>query len=196
MVDIEDTYGILASYLQPLELVKTSLLSKIHYLWFCRYIKKNKLTDMEKFICPICACWVYDMEDDITYNDFQNIICYIDQEEKNRHELIEQVLKNKSYSRNKLICDECFNKQFEITKIKNFMKIDNFKELRKIFKYRGRRKYTIVIVNDHPVLNWAFLFQEKECEYLWNDIDFIIPSLETSQKYFTDYLFDVYDYAF
>jgi hypothetical protein len=76
------------------------------------------------------------------------------------------------------------------------MKIDNFKELRKIFKYRGRRKYTIVIVNDHPVLNWAFLFQEKECEYLWNDIDFIIPSLETSQKYFTDYLFDVYDYAF
>lgn len=191
-MNIEDTYGIVASFLQPLELVISGRLSKTHSIWFIRYVRrKYGSKSLQDLVCPICASWL-DTDDEIFYTDFKNVYTNTDQEERQRYGVVKSVLNYKPYSRRKLLCDECEYNELEINIVKypkNFMPVNGSPQLRKIFYYRGDREYTIFIKNS-PVISWAFLFLELPNEYYWNEIDIIIPYIETNQQYYQDFLMD------
>lgn len=180
-MNIEDTYCIIAGFLQPLELIKSARLSKLHALWFKKYAIKKYKNSIQYFVCPICASWL-DMDDEIFYTDFKNVYMNVYQEERKRYSAVRNILGYKPYSRRKLLCEECECNELEISIVKyskNFMPINSSPQLRKIFYYRGDREYTIFIKNS-PIMSWAFLFVEKDNEYYWNEIDVIIPCIETN----------------
>lgn len=157
-MNAKDTFQIICSFLEPIELVSFRKLSKIHNKWADDYIlKKNKSINLQNQSCPKCGHWI-STEDISNYNEFYDYYL-MDEWKISRFQQINEWF-NKIYvfdsERKTLLCEDCepiedYTNNFDIN-----------------FRYKGTREYTLV--SFYGLYSWSALcivFDERKG--YWNE---------------------------
>ena len=180
----KDTYHIICSFLNPLELVSTRVLSKLHNMWTNIYIIKTMNTlNIEEYICPKCANWI-DNEGRNDISDYNEFVDYFltDNIKIARFRSVEEWF-NKKYifdvSRKKILCYDC-----ELEEDYN----DN---IFKNFRYKGNRIYTLLYF--YGIHSWCSICLIKDDKGYWNEYRKVLSvCMDNYNEEISSY--DIYDW--
>jgi len=151
-MNTDETFLIICSFLQPLEICRMRYLSSHHNKICDKWLSKRKFgLNLQNEACPQCGKWLF--EEDITSDTTFYDVLYgnIEEIEESRIDYVD------GKERRHLLCEECLYDEKE------------FEDLR--FRYKGSRKYQLTIVH-HPTYPWAFLTSSN----FWNEFRTFIPS--------------------
>jgi hypothetical protein len=177
-MDYEFSSEIIYSFLQPLELLNISEVDKFQQKNVTTYLLRyyNTLNILD-FVCPRCASWLnpktlenYSKFRRININNLANTTVNI--EEQKRHAFIQKKIGYYApYKRSHVLCGNCERQNIEINfcrQKEHHIGVNGSPFFLKLFKYKGDRKYIVVIkVEDYNV--WAFVAHQKKAEHLWNE---------------------------
>jgi hypothetical protein len=177
-MNTDETFLIICSFLQPLEICRMRYLSSHHNKICDNWLTKRKFgseINLQNDACPQCGKWLFeeDIEADPTFYDL--LYGNIQEIEESRTDYVNDK------ERRHLLCEECVNDEKE------------FDDLR--FRYKGSRKYQLTIIH-HPTHPWAFLTSSN----FWNEFRTFIPSFGiyrengSSDSYDTDEMEDVLEW--
>ena len=155
----ENTFHIICTFLQPLELVKCRYLSRSHHLWTDKWTDKHKTPFIDQ-ICPKCANWV-DKRDISRLSHFWDVYGDNKSVEMERITKVIQFLGSNT-QRSFLFCEDC--------------EFDEVYDLNTDFSYRGERIYYTLTMNDTMMNTWCVIFtqdRKKWNEYRCANIEFI-----------------------
>ena len=144
-MNAKDTFQIICSFLQPIELVRVRKLSKIHNEWTNNYtLKKHNTINLQDKTCPKCGHWITSC-DISNYNDFYDYFL-MDEWKRFRFSQINEWF-NSNYvfdvKRQTLLCEDC-------EPIEDYS--SNFYTF---FRYKGTREYTLV--SFYGLYSWSAL---------------------------------------
>jgi hypothetical protein len=197
MAYIEDTFSVICSFLNPLELIKARYISHHHNLWTKRFLLQHYgTTDIYNYLCPMCGN-LFDTYDDnlITRKQLYGHVqthpesleeyvgfetSYTENENIIRYQTIDNLFKYKEYERKKILCENCYQEGFETDHCFNSsyaLEVNRHKRLRKTFRYKGDREYFLYIVPSRYI-SWAILFYEQDRKVYWNEMRALIPPLD------------------
>ena len=156
-MNIKDTFKIICSFLNPLDLVTCRKLSKHCKIWTNEFLfAKFNTINMEKYACPKCGDFI-DQTDLSNYSDFNDyFLC-----EENKLERLTKINEwfNRNYifnvERKNILCDRC-----EI--------IEDYED-NLYFRYKGSRRY---ILNSYfSLYSWASLciIDRDDQKGYWNE---------------------------
>lgn len=159
-MNTSETFLLVCSFLQPLEICRMRYLSSYHHKTCDRWLTHTrKKINLQDETCPKCGKWVSD--EDIT-NDptfYELLYGNIEEIEEDRIEFIQNTLRSETIERTMLLCDECTYIEEEPSNL--------------FFRYKGNRRYVLTIIQ-HPISPWSFLATSN----LWNECRLFIEPIE------------------
>jgi hypothetical protein len=158
-MDTKDTFKIICSFLNPLELVVCRKLSRYTNIWTSEYIySKFKTLNIEDYVCPNCGDFI-NTDDISNYTDFNDYFL-MEEYKRQRFDKINEWFDNKyifKVERKNMLCDRC-----EVIEDYN----DNFYLY---FRYKGSRKYSLV--SYYSLNSWSALcvYNTDKNKGYWNE---------------------------
>jgi uncharacterized protein YlaI len=155
----QDTFNIICTFLNPIQLIKFRFLSINHNKWTKLYLIKNfKNINIEYYVCPKCANWLDNKEDISNYTEFNDYFL-TDEIKTLRFQSIEDLINSKyigvNTERSKVLCDDCeCNEDYSNSVFQNF-------------KYKGSREYNIIYF--YSLHSWVALYLKNKDTVLWNE---------------------------
>jgi hypothetical protein len=153
----KDTFKIICSFLNPLELVNCRKLSIHLNMWTNEYLyHKFKKINIEEYTCPKCGDLI-DQGDVSNYTDFYDYFLMDDQKNSRINKITEWFNDN-----------NIFNVQRKFFLCENCETIEDYEEDFDIyFKYKGSREYTLQCY--YSLYNWSAICIIINNNGYWNE---------------------------